>query len=122
MEAASILLISRDSFYVAISITKKIFENNFFKNCSEKVIEAYVGAILSLAAKVESGSVNYPEAISKITCKRIEKESIIEAEISIMKQINFLIPYKATIYETVIEICNKWHSFVLSQGDSLKLP
>ena len=52
MEAASILAISRDSFYVAVSITKKIFENNFFKNCSEKIIEGYVGGVLSLAAKV----------------------------------------------------------------------
>lgn len=77
MEASTALYLSRDSYFLAMSITRRLFSLNFLRNASEKNLESFVAAALSIAAKFDIGSINFPEAINKITDLRIDKDNII---------------------------------------------
>ena len=60
MEGSSTLYLSKDTFYLAILLVKTVFEPLFLKKSSEKVIETFAAACLSIAAKMENSVLNFP--------------------------------------------------------------
>lgn len=71
MEGSCNLRLSKDAFYMGIYIIRWLFTSNFLKITSEKKVELYAATIISIVAKVENALINYPEAIYKVTGKRL---------------------------------------------------
>ncbi len=76
MEATETLHLSKDTFYTAVAMAKKIYEKQRYQRFSHKVIEIQVASILSLAGKMETNKINFVEAISAIC--GFHKNQIIE--------------------------------------------
>lgn len=83
MEACESMCLSKDTFYTAVQINKKFYKKERNQLFPHKLMEVQVAAILSLAAKLESNKINYPEAISAVC--GLAKCDIIDAEIYVMK-------------------------------------
>lgn len=76
MEATETLHLSKDTFYTAVAMAKKIYEKQRYQRFPHRVIEIQVASMLSLAGKMETNKINFVEAISAIC--GFQKEQIIE--------------------------------------------
>ncbi len=72
MEASSLLKISKDAFYRSMILFQKCYEEDK-KMVSQRKVEAYVCASLSLSAKIECSRINYLDAIYIVNARRTAK-------------------------------------------------
>jgi hypothetical protein len=92
MEFASLLKLTKNSYYRALLMINKMVEVDC-KLIYSKQISSYICGALSVSAKFESSRINYIEAISMVNQRRICKSEIIFAENDILKVLALIMQF-----------------------------